>query len=177
MRQAMPSLIAACLLTAVVPPAAVAQGNANADICAATDESSVMPEQRIGACNALIKASRKAPKDLAAALVNRGSAYWTIDKMKLAFADFNRAIALDPDNSRAFRERANAFRSDGKLDRALSDATEAVRLNPKDAAAYNIRGNVLSDQREYERAIEDYNQALQLDPQFSMAFRDRGAAF
>jgi tetratricopeptide (TPR) repeat protein len=99
----------------------------------ADDDSAFSPEQRIAACNTLIKAARNAPKEVADALVNRGRAAWYADKMKQAFADLNRAIALDPNNARAFRERSNAYRSIGKLDRALADASEAVRLDPRDA--------------------------------------------
>jgi hypothetical protein len=77
MRQTMPSLPAFCLLAAVVAPPANAQANANVDICAANDDSAFSPSQRIPACNVLIKAAKNAPKELAAALVNRGAANWS----------------------------------------------------------------------------------------------------
>ena len=94
-----------------------------------------------------------------------------------AFADLNRAIALDPNNARAFRERSNAYRSISKLDRALADASEAVRLDPRDAKAFDNRGDVFVDKGQYDRAIQDYDEALRLDPKLSLAFRDRGAAY
>ena len=97
--------------------------------------------------------------------------------MPLAFADLDRAIALDPKNSRAFRERSNSFRTTGRLDRALADANEAVRLDPNDAKAFDNRGNVFNNNRQYDRAIDDYNEAIRLDPKFSQAWRDRGAAY
>jgi tetratricopeptide (TPR) repeat protein len=126
----MPSRVVLFLLAAVAASPAGAQGDANAAVCAADDDSAFSPDQRIAACNALIKAARHAPKEVADALVNRGQAAWYADKMKQAFADLDRAIALDPNNARAFRERSNAYRSIGKLDRALADASEAVRLDP-----------------------------------------------
>ena len=138
----MPSRVVLCLLAAFAASPASAQGNANATVCAADDDSAFSPEQRIAACNALIKATRNAPKEVADALVNRGQAAWYANKMKQAFADLDRAIALDPNNARAFRERSNAWRSTGALDRALADASEAVRLDPKDAKAFDNRGNV-----------------------------------
>ncbi len=130
MRRTMPSRVVLCLLAAFAASPASAQGNANATVCAADDDSAFSPEQRIAACSALINAARNAPKEVADALVNRGQAAWYADKMKQAFADLDRAIALDPNNARAFRERSNAYRSIGKLDRALGDASEAVRLIP-----------------------------------------------
>ena len=176
MREANRSLAAFCLLAAFAAPPAKAQTNTNATICAAEDDSAVSPAQRIAACNVMIRAAKSAPKDLAAALTNRGSAYWTIDQTKQALADLDRAIALDPDNAIAFRERSNAYRSQGDLNRALVDANQAVRLAPTDAKSLDNRGDVFTENGQYDRAIQDYNEALRLDPQSSLAFRDRGAA-
>src|ERR1700761_5684348 len=145
----MPSRVVLCLLAVVAASPVAAQGNANAAVCAADDDSAFSAEQRIAACDALIKAVRNAPKEVADALVNRGQAAWYADKMNQAFADLDRAIALDPHNARAFRERSNAFRSIGKLDRALADATEAVRLDPKDPKAFDNRGDVFVEKGQY----------------------------
>ena len=114
---------------------------------------------------------------LAAALVNRGAAYWYMNKIPQALADLDRAIALDPKNARAFRERSNSQRSAGRIDLALADANEAVRLDPDDAKAFDNRGNVFNNNGQYDRAIEDYNEAIRLDPRSSLAFMDRGAAY
>jgi tetratricopeptide (TPR) repeat protein len=175
MRCSMPLLATVCLLAAIAAPAQ-AQSSANAEICAADDASAFSPEQRIAACTALIEAAKDKPQDLAAALVNRGAAYWYVNKMKAALDDLDRAIALDPKNARAFRERSNANRTSGRLDRALSDANTAVRLDPNDPKAFDFRGNVFNNNRQYDRAIEDYNEALRLDPKYAQAFMDRGVA-
>src|ERR1700743_3123328 len=113
------SRVVLCLLAAVAASPAAAQGNANAAVCAADDDSAFSAEQRIAACDALIKAAPNAPKQAADALVNRGRAAWYANRTTQAFADLNRAIALDPGNARAYRERANAYRSAGQPDRAL----------------------------------------------------------
>ncbi|HEY1473595.1 MAG TPA: tetratricopeptide repeat protein [Pseudolabrys sp.] len=176
MRRTIPLLAVVCLFAVAATPSAQAQAAANDEICAADDASAFSPEQRIAACTALIEAAKDAPAALAAALVNRGAASWYAHKTQAAFADFNRAIALDPTNARAFRERSNAFRNVGQLDRALADANEAVRLNPKDAKMFDNRGNVFNNNRQFDRAIADYDEALRLDPSFSLAFMDRGVA-
>jgi tetratricopeptide (TPR) repeat protein len=172
-------LLAIAGLVAVVGALpAFAQSNANTEICAAADDSAQSPVQRVEACTALIDAAKDAPaQTLSPLLVNRGAAYWYMDKMKAAFADFDRAIALDPKNARAFRERSNAYRSAGRLDRALADANEAVRLDPNDAQAFDGRGNVFNNNRQYDRAIEDYNESLRLDPKSAQSYLDRGVAF
>ena len=145
MRHAMPSLTVICLLAAFAVPAAQAQANVNAEICAAPDNSAVSPEQRVAACTAVIEISKDAPKELVAALVSRGATYWYMNKTPLAFADLDRAIALDPKNARAFRERANCYRTTGRLDRALADANESIRLDASDAEAFDNRGNIFNN--------------------------------
>jgi tetratricopeptide (TPR) repeat protein len=170
-------LLASCLFVAFAVAPATAQPSPNADICAADVSSAFSPQQRIAACTALIDAAKDTPKELAAELVNRGAAYWYMHKSTEALADFDRAIALDPQNARAFRERANSSRSAGRIDRALADANEAVRLDPNDAKSFDGRGNVFNNNAQYDRAIEDYNEAVRLDPGFSLAFMDRGVAY
>ena len=131
MRHAIPIFAAACLLAMSAAPAARAETSPNADICASTDEAPYSPEQRIAACGALIDTLKDQPQAQAAALVNRGATYWSIDKTELALADFSRAIALDPNNARAFRERSNAYRGIGQLDKALADANDGGAARPQ----------------------------------------------
>jgi hypothetical protein len=76
----MPSRVVLFLLAAVAASPAAALGDANAAVCAADDDSAFSPEQRIAACNALIKAARNAPKEVADALVNRGQGANALDR-------------------------------------------------------------------------------------------------
>jgi tetratricopeptide (TPR) repeat protein len=181
MRRAKPIFFAAAcllggLLSILSAPQASAQSGANAEICASTGDA-YAPEQRITACGALIDALKDQSQPLAAALVNRGAVYRYVGKMQLALGDFDRAIALDPNNARAFRERADPCRRIGRLDQALADANQAVRLDPSDAQALDVRGNVFNNNRQYDRAIADYNEALRLKPDDAQTFMDRGAAY
>src|ERR1700759_2468530 len=96
------SRVVLCLLSVVTASPAWAQGDANASVCAAEDDSAFSAAQSMADGDAVIKAARNAPKPVADALVNRAQAAWYADKMKQAFADLDRAIALDPNNARAF---------------------------------------------------------------------------
>ena len=177
MRFAFSLLAAGGLLAALAGSPALAQANANAEICAAGDNSSHSPQQRIAACTALITAAKDDNKALVDALVKRAGVYFYIDSMSEAFADLDRAIALDPKNAAAFRLRGESFRVIHRIDRALADANEAIRLDPKSARGYDNRGNAFLSNKQYDRAIEDYNEAIKLDPNYAISYMDRGAAY
>jgi len=154
MRRSMP-LLAVCFAVAFTVPV-LAQSSANSDICAADDDSAFSPEQRVAACTAVIADGKDAPP--ASAFVNRGRANWYMNKMQAGFADFDRAIALDPKNARAFRERSNAFRSSGRLDRALADAVArqllVERVHCRGRGAVQPEDDVpLKDPRAGRRAV------------------------
>jgi tetratricopeptide (TPR) repeat protein len=170
--------LAAVILAATAAAPAIAQNDANAGVCAAENDPTVAPMQRINACTALIEAAKDGPgPELSRLLTSRGSTYWLIAKNSQALADLDRAIALDASNARAYRERANLYRSSGRIDRALADANEAVRLDSKNAESFDVRGNVFNNNRQFDRAIEDYSEALRLDPKSAQTFMDRGVAY
>ena len=80
-----------------------------------------------------------------------------LDKGKYddAIADFDKAIALDPNDAAAYGNRGNAYYSKGEVDRAIADYTKVIALNPNDAKAYYNRGNAYDDKGEVDRAIAD----------------------
>ena len=172
----MASRVVLCLLAALAAWPAAAQGNANATVCAADDDSAFSPEQRISACDALIKAretrprrSRRPRESGPGRLVRRQ------DEPSLRrsqsrhcarseqFASLSRTLQRLPLDRQARprarrRERGRAARSQG-------------------CEAFDNRGDVFVEKGQYERAIQDYDEALRLDPKLSLAFRDRGAAY
>jgi len=147
------------LVGLLAAPAAQAQapGVTNADICASTDDDAYPPQRRIEACSALIDTLSDQPTALAAALVNRGTVYWYINKTQLALTDLDRAIALDPKNARAFRERSNAFRSaaacsrDAPLTRVPSmskrSSIDTVSLPPRSDQRGSVKTALTVSQR------------------------------
>jgi len=76
-------------------------------------------------------------KDLAAALSNRGRAYYNKNDFDHAMADFDQAIATDPGTALLFYRRSalDYFRKD--YDRAIDDSTRALALDPDYVMAYN----------------------------------------
>lgn len=77
-----------------------------------------------------------------------------------AFADFNEAIRLDPQNANAYVGRGSV-RFDGG---SLADFDEAIRLDPQNAEAYSRRAFIYNMQRNYAAALADYDQAIRFNP-------------
>jgi len=93
-----------------------------------------------------------------------------------AFADFNRALQLDPKNAKVYHARGITKLERGDLDGTIADFNHALQLNPKDSKAYDTRGLAKQSEGDLEGAIADYNHSLQLDPKNLKAYCNRGVA-
>ena len=95
-----------------------------------------------------------------------------------AIADYDLAIAVDPDYVEGYRKRARYkrliglfptligdgdIRSGAYLTGAIADFTMAIELDPNDGSTYLQRGNAKIESRDYAGAIADYDLALNLD--------------
>jgi Flp pilus assembly protein TadD len=58
----------------------------------------------------------------------------------LALADLNKAIAIDPNDAKAYYNRGVLYYGQGKLKLALVDWNKAIALNPNLAEAYANSG-------------------------------------
>ena len=89
-----------------------------------------------------------------------------LDKGKYddAIADFDKAIALDPNDAAAYGNRGNAYYSKGEVDRAIADYTKAIALDPKLVQARYNRGIAYRKKGDKEQAIADFRKALEIDP-------------
>lgn len=130
---------------------------------------------RLRACSSIIEG--KAENDKPAAYNNRGGAYVLKGEIGRAIADFDRAIALNPEFADAYHNRGFVYREKGEAGRAIADYDRAIALNPKDAKAYNNRGIAYDDKGEYDRAIADYNRAIALKPKDAKAYSNRAGAY
>jgi tetratricopeptide (TPR) repeat protein len=92
-----------------------------------------------------------------------------------AIADFDRVLALQPDNVEALIRRGDAYGQTGEFGRALADLNTAISLAPGIARAYVFRGLVHGRKGEAELALRDYNAALDRDPRDVDALVNRAA--
>jgi tetratricopeptide (TPR) repeat protein len=148
-----PLAIATCLVFA---------SEVQADDIAACNNAN--PEVKIFGCSAIIEAGTEAPEAIATAHFNRGLAYHAKRELDLAIADYDRAIALNPEFAEAYNGRGKAYFSKGNNDRAMLDLDRAIALDPEYADAFANRAMVQGWQGKKQKAAADFREVLALRP-------------
>ena len=110
----------------------------------------------------------------AAFYMNRGVLYAKQKKWELAFADFTKAIAINPEYDDAYTNRGVLYAKQKQWDLALADYNKAIAINPENDVAYNNRGNYYYRQKQWELALADYTKAIDINPQLAEAYIGRG---
>jgi len=80
-----------------------------------------------------------------------------------AFAYFNRAVELDPQNAPAYNDRGEARTFIGQDASALADYDKAIKLKPDLAKAYVNRALYYENLKQYPKAILDFSKAIELN--------------
>ncbi|NJM73616.1 MAG: tetratricopeptide repeat protein, partial [Scytonema sp. RU_4_4] len=124
---------------------------------------------------AINKAIEISPR--AAFYSNRGNLYYELQKWELAEADYNKAIAINPQLALAYNNRGNLYSELQKWQLAEADYTKAIAINPTYAQAYNNRGNLYKELQKWQLAEADLNKAIAINPQFTVAYENRGLLY
>ena len=108
---------------------------------------------------------------------SRGVAYRNLNNYAAAIADFDRALALDPDYAWAYGNRGISHRANRNYDLAIQDFNAAIALDDTLDWVYAARGEVYRHRRNYNLAIQDFNRAIALDPAYAQAYGSRGRVY
>jgi tetratricopeptide (TPR) repeat protein len=100
---------------------------------------------------------------------NRGNVRLSQNQPLAALADYDRAVALAPNQPDPYLNRGAALERLERWSDAIADYSQVLNINPQDAAAYNNRGNAKAGLGDWEAALVDYQQAVTLDPKFAFA--------
>lgn len=92
-----------------------------------------------------------------------------------AIEDFDKVLALQPDNVDTLIARGNAYSQIGDNGRALADLDRAIQLAPDNAQAYVIRGLANNRRDQKQLAMQDYEAALKITPRYPQALANRAA--
>ncbi|MEW2394997.1 tetratricopeptide repeat protein [Streptomyces sp. NPDC046862] len=134
------------------------------------------PEPNSAALTALLAHGRLDTAARAWAHAHRGWHLYLADHDDEAVTDLDRAVAIDPRNSRAWAYRGDVHSWNGRTDQAVSDLTTAHELDPAYAWALAHRGEAHLRAGRFDDAVTDLTAALDLDPTVAWVLVSRGEA-
>ncbi|MGL5941490.1 MAG: tetratricopeptide repeat protein [Waterburya sp.] len=105
---------------------------------------------------------------------DRSLLYGHAKEWKLALADLDRAIEVNPEYTKAYLNRGIVYKNLQELQLAFNDFNSAIQLDPNNAEAYLNRGALYGKQQKWDLALSDYSQAISLDSQNAEAYIGRG---
>ncbi len=89
------------------------------------------PDRRIRGCTLVIeRGKRESRENRSFAYTNRGNAYDDKGEVDRAIADYDEAIALDPNEAFTYYNRGNAYDDKGDKEQAFADYRKAFEIDP-----------------------------------------------
>jgi len=128
-------------------------------------------ERQLRGCTAYIRSRPDQPANVATALFNRANIYARRGRYEMAFADYRRALELDPTNPLIPYNLGNAYLDSGQPSQAEEAFTQALTLDTSFAFAHLNRGVARERQGNVAGADEDFRRTLELDPTAEQARR------
>jgi tetratricopeptide (TPR) repeat protein len=154
----------AVLVAAMVVAAAPVLAQTDAELRTWCFEEGATEEQTILGCGAVASRDTEEAATRAMALVIHGALLAGRGELERAIGDFDRALALRPDDAVALRHRGFARDARGEFDRAIADYDRAIELKPDYAAAWGDRGLAWASQGQHERALRDLDRSIAIAP-------------
>lgn len=163
--------LCALLANAIVPPGGARASTEDvAELLGDCQDDEIENGERAEICTRIVE-DASLPEDLRAeALLNRGIVQLDERKPELALADFEQAIAFNPEYPTAHAYRGEAHKALDKLDRALADYDTAVSLDKGQSAdILAFRGEVHRRMGSFDKAKVDFEAALKLEAEHDIA--------
>lgn len=118
-------------------------------------------------CTRALNEEALSPHDRVATHVNRGILHLNRANLRAANADFNAALAMDPNEPEAWLNKAIGHAKFGRTIDALPLAEKALALNTRrPALAYFVRAMALEDSGNIVGAYRDLRRARSLEPKW-----------
>ena len=104
------------------------------------------------------------PQPYVNAYNNRGYTHNLLGNYAQALADFDQALAREPEQAYTYNNRGLALLKLGQEAAGLADIRHGLALDPANAYGYRNLGIYYLDRGEYVVALQHFEQAQQLDP-------------
>jgi hypothetical protein len=107
--------------------------------------------------------------DFAEAYYKRGNALKTLGRLRLAIANYDKAIERKPDFAFAYCNRGVTQQALGMKAEALTSYDLAIAHDPSDAMSHYNRALLLQEYSRWDEVIASYDRAVAIDPSFADA--------
>lgn len=114
--------------------------------------------------------------EYAEAYFQRAGIYADAGRDAEAIADYNKALALAPKETRFLNMKGLFLLTRQQYDEASATFTEATKIDPSFAKAYNNRGLVELARRDFAAAARDFQKGIEIDPKYVDAYNNFGFA-
>jgi tetratricopeptide (TPR) repeat protein len=140
-------------------------GTSNATRCMQAAVGGDAGRTALDICDAALGEELLDPSNRAGTLVNRGVIHMNRRDMASAIADFEAALALNPQLPEGLMNRGSVRIAQGRYQEALADTETALKLGVAypERAFYN-RALVREELRDTRGAYKDYSEAARLKP-------------
>ena len=108
---------------------------------------------------------------------NRGISQRALKRPDLAYADYSKAVELNPTKPEFLVNRGNASVDLKKIDDAMADYARAIKLDPKYARSYAQRAILHSSQGRVDDGLRDYARSIELEPAYPEPYYNRGTIY
>lgn len=162
--------VAAAAVVATAPASAsvVTIGGGLAQACYESALAQDHQQQSLDLCDRALTEEALVKEDKVATFVNRGIIHLQRESLKQASADFDSALALNPNQPDAWLNKAILIVRHGNAAPALPLAQKALDLQTRSQAlAYFVRAMANEDSGNLTAAYHDLQRASQLDPKWA----------
>ena len=120
---------------------------------------------------------QKYPRRIVDAYYNRGNYYVRQGRFNEGLADYDEAIALNPNVLRIWYNKGLLLANLDRNDSALVAFDRAVQIAPTNVDALNNRGAMKYRKRDFAGSAVDYTRAIERNPRFRDAYLNRAVAY
>ncbi|MBP6003853.1 MAG: tetratricopeptide repeat protein [Pyrinomonadaceae bacterium] len=117
------------------------------------------------------------PEFVADGYNNRGISQRALKKPDLAYADYTKAIELNPKKPEYLVNRANASVDMKKVDLSMTDYAQAIKVDPAYGQAYAQRGLLYANQGRVDDAMRDFAKSIEVSPTYAEPYYNRGTIY
>lgn len=159
------ALIVLAALPAAATASVVTMGSGYAESCYHAADARIAGQPEMAACNRALTEQALALDDRVATYVNRGILHLLRTDTKQANADFDAALALNPNQAEAWLNKAIVHARFGRPVDAMPMVQKALELKTRRAAlAYFVRAMAHEDSGNVTAAYHDLRRAQALEP-------------